>query len=625
MELIGKGERFLRGRFMAAVFLLLFFALTLGTALAKTPTVDEPVHFLRGVVLGQTGDLHLQFEHPPLSQRLISALLLTEISIPDVQQLPSWQTSERTQIARELVWESGLDVEKVFFLARLPLIWLGLLLGAMIGSWALAWHGRRAMIVSLILFSVSPNLIASSSLATTDLAAALFYFGTLYAWWRNFEYGGKQWWLLTAVFLGLALATKLTATLLLPLLLLLALLYKRVYRPFWQLLFSWAGLLPIALLVLWFVYGWEIARLDGLPFSIPAASYMRSWLILLGHVQEGHAAFFLGELSDEGWWLYFPVTFLIKTPIVALGLLFMGLVVVLRDRRLWRTGIFLLLPALAVVIMAMISRLNIGYRHILPASPFLLVVTGSAVLLVQRRRFAQLLLLLALAWTLISGLRQYPDYLAYFNEFVSGTGHGYSYLGDSNLDWGQDLKLLAEMVQQDGGRWLVSYAGVGDPGYYGLAEDMLLDNDQAASMFSAANPSPGTYALSVNHLHGLLPDSDRLDWFRRQAPDSNLGGSILIYEVQEQLSGTWAAHCLDPVPLLSTAEAEQLLGLTGLRHLYFNCQNSWILPGGGRPGWFIMPQADSWWFLQQLRPEKASHLQLVYRHQSSAFGPSYDV
>ena len=214
MRLFDKSERILAGRLVAAGFLLLFYALALGTALAKTPTIDEPVHFLRGVVLGQTGDMHLQFEHAPLSHRLIGALLPTEASLPDVQQLPSWQTSERTQIARELVWGSGLDVTKVFFLARLPVIWLGLLLGAMIGSWALAWSGRWAMIVALALFSVSPNLIASSSLATTDLAAAAFYFAAVYAWWRNFEYRGKRWWLMTAVFLGMALATKLTAVLL---------------------------------------------------------------------------------------------------------------------------------------------------------------------------------------------------------------------------------------------------------------------------------------------------------------------------------------------------------------------------------------------------------------------------
>lgn len=597
----------------------------MGTALAKTPTIDEPVHFLRGVVLGQTGDLHLQFEHAPLSHRLIGSFLSTETSLPDVQQLPSWQTFERTQIARELVWESGLDVDKVFFLARLPVIWLGFLLGAMIGSWALAWLGRWAMVVALTLFSVSPNLIASSALATTDLASTVFYFATIYVWWRYFEYQGKKWWLLTAVFLGLALATKLTAVLLLPLLFLLALLYWRNGQSFWGLVLSWLGLLPIALLLLWAVYDWEFARPSGLPFSVPAASYVHSWQNVLGHVQEGHAAFFLGELSSGGWWAYFPVTFLIKTPVVTLILLLIGIVVIIRHRYLWRTGTFLILPALALIAAAMVSGLNIGYRHILPALPFLLVVASTAVIFLKRRRITRILLLLTLVWTIIGGIRQYPDYLAYFNEITGGTDQGYRFLGDSNLDWGQDLKLLAETIKQQEGQWSVSYAGVGDPAYYGVPEEMLLNSELGAPIFAAANPTTGSYALSANHLQGLLPDSDLLDWFRRREPDSNLGGSILLFEVDEQSRGEWVAHCLDPVPLLSSEKAERLLDQEDLRHLFFDCRQSWILPNSGAPGWFIMPQADSWWFLEQMSQETASNLQLVYRHQSSAFGPSYDV
>ena len=611
---------------MSVGLLLLFYALALGTAVAKNPTVDEPVHFLRGLVLGQTGDLHLQFEHPPLSHRLIGSLLATEPSVPDVRQTPSWLTSERTQIAYEAVWQSGLNVERAFFLARIPVVWLGLLLGAMIASWALSWLGWRVMLVTLVLFSVSPNLLASSALATTDLAATIFYFATVYVWWRSFEYSGKRWWLLTAVFLGLALATKLTAVLLLPVMFLLALLYWRQTRSLWHILVAWLGLLPIALLIVWFVYGWEIAPIDFAPFPLPAATYFRSWQSVLGHVQEGHAAFFLGDLSTKGWWTYFPITFLIKTPLVTLGLILLGCFVILRNRQFWRTGLFLLVPVSAMVVTAMFSRLNIGYRHILPAVPFLLLIAGSAVLLLKRRWLGRVLLLLALAWTLLSGWTQYPHYLAYFNELVGGTEQGYRFLGDSNLDWGQDLNLLAETIKQEGGQWRVSYAGVADPGYYGLSDEFLIKNTEESYPFPAANPKSGTYALSANHIQGLLPDRDLLDWFRRREPDSTLGGSILIYEVQEQMSGDWAAHCLDPVPLLSTNETEQLLGQDGLRHLYFDCQQSWVLPDAGRtPGWFIMPQADQYWFLPQLSPENASAWQLVYRHGSSAFGPSYDV
>ncbi len=612
------------GRLLAFALLFLFYALALGTTLTKSPTVDEPIHVLRGVVLGQTGQLHLQYEHAPLSHRIIGLFLTTEDGIPEVQGLPSWPTSERTQIARELVWGSGLDVERVFFLGRLPLVWLGMLLGAMIGSWALSWLGRRAMVVSLVLFSVSPNLLASSALATTDLAATAFYFGTVYCWWRTFKYESKRWLLLTAVLLGFAMATKLTALLLLPVLLFLALIHWRE-RPWAELLIKFLALLPVALIAFWLIYGFELARLEEFLIPLPAASYARSWLNVLNHVQSGHAAFFLGELSMEGWWLYFPVTFLLKTPVVTLSLLIVGSWIIIRDRDYWQTGVFLLAPALAIIIPAMVSRLNIGYRHILPASPFIMVAAGAAVLFFQRNRLTKALLILGLSWILLSGIYQYPDYLAYFNEIAGGTDQGFRYLGDSNLDWGQDLRSLAEQMKESDQTWRISYAGVGEPAYYDISQDQLLEAGWKTS-FSPANPQPGMYALSVNHMQGLLADRDLLDWFRRQEPDGSVGGSILLFQVEEQLPGSWMGQCLDPVPLLTTEEAEQLVGHRDLRHLYFDCRQSLVLPGdGARPGWLIMPQGENWWFQEALTPEAGSKLTLVYRHNPSEYGPSYDI
>ncbi len=89
----------LAGRLLAAVCLLLFFYLALTTALAKTPTNDEPAHLLRGFALSQTGDLRFQFEHAPLSHRLIGSLLFSETQAPEVRKLPLWETGDRLQIA----------------------------------------------------------------------------------------------------------------------------------------------------------------------------------------------------------------------------------------------------------------------------------------------------------------------------------------------------------------------------------------------------------------------------------------------------------------------------------------------------------------------------------------------
>ena len=616
-------EKRLLSRLLAAACLLLFFSLALSAAVAKSPTNDEPAHFLRAAALSQNGDLQFQMGHAPLSHRLMGLFLAGEPSLPALETLPSWPEGERLQLAAELMWGSGLNVERSTFLVRLPLIWLALLLGALVGNWALVWHGRGASALALALFAAEPNLIASAALATTDLTTAATYFGTVYGWWRYRRNLELRWWFFTAVLLGLALATKMTAVLLLPVLFLLTFLFWGRGQKWWRPFAAFAALIPVAALVLWFVYGFQVDQFAG--FRLPAAAYLVSWQNVLAHVERGHRAFFLGQLSGDGWLAYFPVTFLIKTPVVILVLALIGLGVIAWRRSLWPTAVFLLLPIGALFAAAMTSRLNIGYRHILPVIPFVLLVAGTAVLLLRRWRATQLLLALAVGWYIFSGLRQQPDFLAYFNELVGGTPQGYRYLGDSNLDWGQDLSLLAQTVAAEGGSWIVSYAGAADPAYYGLGRDQVVNFEAGVLPFALANPAPGRYAVSVDHLHGVLEDADLFDWFRRQTPQRNLGGSILIYDVAAQADGAWVAFCLDPAALISQEEAAALLGRDDLRSTAFDCRQSWVVPGGGAPGWYVLPQADRWWIDASEGDPGGATMKLVYRHRATADAPSYDI
>lgn len=621
----GQHDPGLAGRLIVVAALLLFFGLGLNATLTQSPTNDEPAHTLRGYVLQLTGGLQYQTGHTPASHRLIGLLLPTERTLPTPDELPSWPGGERLQLASELLWDSGVDISRLLFLARLPILWTGLILGSLVASWALSWHGRNAMTVAMVLFAAAPNVLASATLATTDFLTAVSYFGTVYAWWRYWRHPCKRWWLLTAVFLGIALASKLTAVLLLPVLFLLTFLFLGKDRPWWQPFLAWLGLLPVAAIILWLIYGLQIDLVAGWPWPVPAAAYLGSWQNVLDHVERGHRAFFLGELSGDGWWSYFPVTFAVKTPLLTLVLLVIGLIVIMARRSLWSTAVFLLVPVAVLFAAAMTSRLNIGYRHILPVLPFVFVIASTAVLWIRRWAVTRLLLVLGLCWYVFAALRQQPHFLAYFNEVAGGTAQGYRYLGDSNLDWGQDLGRLAALVKRQGGTWTISYAGTGDPAYYGIRPEQLLDTAAGERPFAAANPPPGYYAISANHWQGILEDADRFDWFRRQEIVQSLGGSILIYTVNQQAIGTWVAHCVDPAPLLEPSAAEAVLGQTGLRHVWFDCRQSWVLPGGDEPGWYITPQQDDWWIMNQLAPEAQDNLQLVYRHRATVETPSYDV
>ncbi|MCP4426578.1 MAG: glycosyltransferase family 39 protein [Chloroflexi bacterium] len=609
--------------------LLIFFALALHTAVHTSPTVDESVHILRGQVLWQTGQLRFQAKHAPLTHWLNGSLLFAEPSLPNVTELPSWLQDDRPALAREFLWdyEPQPNIDRIFLLARLPIIWLGVFLGAVLARWARTLAGGRGQAVVLLLFAFSPNLLANFSLATTDGPLAALFVVTVFAWRRYWERPSFPRWLLAGTALGLALGSKLTAILLLPILFILSYSNWRRGHSWKRPGLLWLSLLPLAGIVFWALYGFELRPLPGIPFPVPAATYVNSFLKLENDVGVRYNAYLFGETSRSGWLHYFIVAILIKTPIPTL--LFAGTAVFLIFRRKqWRETAPLWFPATIVFAFASYSRLNIGYRHILPLLPFALLLAATAARrpksnLRSSRLSASYLIPLLLVWYVISSLRQHPHHLAYFNELGGGSSQGYHYLADSNIDWGQSLKFLADYVNESGvNPVFVSYAGAAEPAYYGLQSPPLFDMETGQPAFARANPALGRYAISVNHVLGhVLTETDMFAWFRRQKPTDNVGYSILIYDVPEAAAGSWIAHCVAPAPLLSQEEAIQLTGQDEARHVYFDCRTSWVFPNDGRPGWYILPQQDSWPVAEHF-PE---HLQPVYAHDASSLEPSYAV
>ncbi len=69
---------------------------------------------------------------------------------------------------------------------------------------------------------------------------------------------------------------------------------------------------------------------------------------------------------------------------------------------------------------------------------------------------------------LVTAVAVHPHYLSYFNTFAGGSANGYTWLQDSNDDWGQNEILAKRIVEESGGT--IDYEG-GDlprPGTYYL-------------------------------------------------------------------------------------------------------------------------------------------------------------
>jgi hypothetical protein len=174
----------------------------------------------------------------------------------------------------------------------------------------------------------------------------------------------------------------------------------------------------------------------------------------------------------------------------------------------------------------LMSRIDIGIRHLLPVYPFLYVILA----VIGNRNKAMLrLTLAALVLVAVESIACYPNYLGFFNAVSGGTSNGPKYLLDSNIDWGQDLLRLKRYQNEHGKPPLcLAYFGSADVRYYGLEQGSLPASDpkEIAAMNCLA-------AISVNYIHGFWIDPGSYEWLRTYEPMDKVGASIYIYDFRK--------------------------------------------------------------------------------------------
>jgi hypothetical protein len=594
---------------IVAVALLGVFVLqALLSAGQKSPTMDEQNHIARGYAYLRTRDLRLSREHPPLVNA-ISALPLLVIRPQLPTDHPSWTSANWYAFSDELLWRATdadgrpIEATKIVNWSRVPIVLLGLLLGMGVYAWAAELHGSAAGLLALGLYVFSPNILAHTRLATNDLGLACFTFFALYTFWR-FMTGPTITGIVAAgVALGLALAAKFSALILLPIFALLVVIHARRKRPAsahppaepdlvplfpgetttvgppagaelfrpqpvkpagppWWRRVEWKWVLYLTVLVIiglavtWGIYGLERGPLSNQGTALPMPSYWNGLKTIFERTERGNPAFLMGRYSTTGWWYYFPLAFLIKTPVPTLLSLALALALTV-GRQSWRAEMWLLLPVAIYFLALMGSSLNIGYRHLLPVLPLLFVyvsklATGDAQLTSRHSRYEirlpqsvvrnllAVIPIVLVGWQALSALRIYPHYLAYFNDIVGGPENGYQYLVDSNLDWGQDLPTLRDYLDREGIDHInLSWFGPAPPERYGiryrpLPGFPLYQGSAETFAFNPYQPAPGLYAISATNLQGVMfKDHDTFAWFREQEPLAQPGYSIFIYRVPE--------------------------------------------------------------------------------------------
>jgi len=602
--------------YLVAVALVgLFFAQAAGNLSAQSPVVDEPSHITRAIAYWRVGDLRLQLGHPPLIHALAGLPLLLEPRIPQLTDLPGWQPLSREELNGHALWDEGRPTDRIVFLARWPVLTLGVLLGALIFRWAGERFGVRAAVVALFLFAFDPNLLAHSVVTTTDIGVTFFILFAVYSFDQWARRPSRKWLVVSGLALGLACAAKFPAVILLPVLVALALVAGWRARHVKQTLLALAAMFAIGAMVVWALYRFEVGPWNPLSISVPAPTFWNGLLRVKEREEEGRMAFLLGQISPRGWWYYFPVALASKTPLPTLILLgaaiVSGLISAYRLRmrgnrgelgaKAWSTFVLLLLPALYFGV-SLQTKLNIGYRHLLPVLPFLFIwisdlrlPTFSLRPLTSDLRFGIWHLILGL-WLITDALLIYPYHLAYFNEIGGGPDNGYRILADSNLDWGQDIKRLKTWLDTHGigEAYLAVFSG-SRPERYGIGMRPLPGQYSPPDAFGFRRfaPAPGIYVISASNWQGLrLDNPDTYDWFRRQEPLARIGHSLFVYDVrpaQALATEKWVAVCYSPDGPIDGDGLAAGFGRSDMRSIFFDCRDGWVYVREGGPGYYVVP------------------------------------
>ncbi len=632
--------------FYVVLILAAMLVQCLSFAWSSGQTVDETFYNGSGYPMVRYNDYRILGEHPPLMMQLGSLpLLLIQPKYPINQPIYLGNSNgiDISKMGSKFLYEVGNDAHLILFLERIPIILIAMVLGVYIFLWAYELYGLSGALLSLILYAFSPNMIAHSSLFTTDFGVAAFFFITFYylrRFFMTFSIRDIVW---TSFFAGLALLSKVSAVILMPIIFFLFVCFcllenkiavSKEHKKFTLVLLALsififyvaigqkiilAGLGPLCLIVLrlylneeksrigksvflflnslfwigwlicfsflamlpekrglmmtlaaafWmlllFVLGIQLGRnrqllkcsylikcfsfiwlfaavmiiLDYTDFYVtllqtkPFHHYIQAFNTATSHVFSNHKICLAGSFITCDW-KYFVGVMSIKTPLVTLILFFIGLIGVLFLKKSIINKLLLLVPpAIFLLIASFLNTINIGLRHVLPVYPFIFLIAGASSILFEKIKYllakntVRLTLTAAVAYFIGSSILVSPYNLSYFNEFVRTPENGAELVADSNLNWGQDNKRLAELMHRLGNppvKIANSVNNVPEYNYYHLNWTYLPQEEYV-------KPKPGFYAMDLMNYTNQrdIPNS----WFRGRQPAYKAGKVMYVFEVK---------------------------------------------------------------------------------------------
>jgi hypothetical protein len=474
----------------AALLALLAVVRVVHTYPFTAQAFDEPCHVSSALELLDKGTYTLDPYNTPLARIAIGIpLYLAGERYP---QLPPEDPDRQNYnyVGNKILYEDGHYLRNLE-LARSGVLPFLLVSVVMVFLWTRREYGDFAALIAVALFTTLPVVLAFSSIAYTDMAAACAQSAAWFAfatWLDKPSWKSSAWMGVTA---GLALLAKFTTLIYLP----TGALFM-VFCKWWmgrkqlkaepaiatRSLRQGAAALLIAFIVVWGGYRFSVSRLQEAmqlsPQAMPSFQHFPGPLrplarklvmsnpviiapglfhgILAAYAfnKEGPPSYFLGKIKKGGWWYFFLVDLALKSPLPFLILSVVGLIALVRLARVrqWTWAAFA--PGLAVLAVLLVTtsvKVYYGIRHVIVLFPLLSIIAGCGAMYLwqfqgRKRIWGRALLMGLLLWQGVSTVAASRDYIAYFNELA---GHDPSrfFVAGCDLDCGQDLFRLSQALR----------------------------------------------------------------------------------------------------------------------------------------------------------------------------------
>ncbi|WP_436715701.1 glycosyltransferase family 39 protein [Roseiconus lacunae] len=567
---ISKRLAFYRAFRWITVIILIQAVALLVIAWKVSPTYDEWMYVPSGIYHWVHQDFSPYRVNPPLPRLIASLpLYLSGVDVPFAGMMSSGNRIE-IQIADRWVEQYGPQTLSQIFVARLTTIAFAITGTLVIAALAREIFGDLASLISSMLWAFSPTILTHGSLATPDIPSTVLLVASILAFVRWFD---CPTWASAAHFggvLGLLLLSKSTWILLFLLFpfMLLALQYRDRTR--WLKKSSTLiAVLCFSLLILNAGY-----RFDGTGTALKEHEFVSKALsgcdrggwgnrfassfvgelplplpsqFILGVDQQkfefetGFPCYFWGEWHDHGFPLYYIYCFAWKEPIAVLLLCALCLrwVPFIEPNRLYRFAVISIPPLAIFTLASFQTGIHQHYRYVIFALPFVYLPIGACWHAAKlSSRYAITCLVGAAS---VSSLVTVPRTHAYFNVLAGGGERNWSYLSNSNIDWGQDLKLISQHIRKHPEiefnvlhitRWDLRFLGLDcNSG----RQSLMVPSPRRSGQFVPYQP--GVYLVGITEFI-----RKEYAFFRENECSEVLPGGIRVYLVTQEMLSTNGLH-----------------------------------------------------------------------------------